>query len=95
MQEFQNRRLQTLPHALIFSLNDVAGPSRLCHVSSDRTSIVDKEDTESRLTDFEDELSKIWELNAVREDEANTDSLAEYPQRDVREHYIRMNETRF
>ncbi|KAG8186288.1 hypothetical protein JTE90_004632 [Oedothorax gibbosus] len=92
VQQFQKNR--KFHPTMVLSLNDVAGPSRLC--DSDRMSIVDKEETESRLTDFEDELSKIWELNAVRdEEEANTDSLTEYPQRDVREYYVRMNETRF
>ncbi|GIY48860.1 hypothetical protein CDAR_259251 [Caerostris darwini] len=91
VREFQNSRLAQATTTL---LKDVAGPSRLCHVT-DRSSILDKEDTESRLTDLEDELNKIWELNPVHEDEANTDSLAEFRHGDVREHYVRMNETRF
>ncbi|GIY99823.1 organic cation transporter protein [Caerostris extrusa] len=91
VREFQNSRLAQATTTL---LKDVAGPSRLCHVT-DMSSIIDKEDTESRLTDLEDELNKIWELNPVHEDEANTDSLAEFRHGDVREHYVRMNETRF
>ncbi|KAF8774494.1 Solute carrier family 22 member 5 like protein [Argiope bruennichi] len=91
VREFQNSRLQ---HVSTCHLRDVAGPSRLCHVT-DRSSILDKEDTESRLTDLEDELNRIWEVNPVPEEEANTDSLAEFRHGDVREHYVRMNETRF
>ncbi|GFS43443.1 organic cation transporter-like protein [Trichonephila inaurata madagascariensis] len=91
VREFQNSRL---PHSSTCHLLDVAGPSRLHHVT-DKSSIIDKEDTESRLTDLEDELNKIWEQSPVHEVEAGTSTLAEFRHDDVREHYIRMNETRF
>ncbi|GFW32560.1 uncharacterized protein TNCV_677171 [Trichonephila clavipes] len=91
VREFQNSRL---PHTSTCHLLDVAGPSRLHHVT-DKSSIIDKEDTESRLTDLEDELNKIWEQSPAHEVEAGTSTLAEFRHDDVREHYIRMNETRF
>ncbi|XP_054717248.1 organic cation/carnitine transporter 2-like [Uloborus diversus] len=93
VQEFQ--RLPQDPSLGLPHPCDVAGPSRLyCH-SPEKSSIIDKEDAESRLTDLEDELSKIWDMNAVREEETLSESLHEFRHGDVKEHYLRMNETRF
>lgn len=70
----------------------VAGPSHTC--SNTLSSRHDKDDTESRLTDLEEELGRIWEMNAGTSDTSG-DPLRQFRHTDVREHYLRMNETQF
>ncbi|KFM82062.1 hypothetical protein X975_26401, partial [Stegodyphus mimosarum] len=95
VQEFQPHRLQAPPQDLMSHLRHAPGPSRLCQTSDKSSSMADKDDTESRLTDLEEELCKIWEQNAIREGENTSGSPRDFRRTNVRDHYLRMHETQF
>lgn len=94
-EEHENEKNDTILELNVHEFHHadlIAGPShRTCNTPSLR---LDKDDTESRLTDLEEELGRIWELNAGTSDSSG-DPLRQFRHTDVREHYLRMNETEF